>query len=61
MVAASDDVVALVSRLILASFPGAEEGEERASGTHCLCMRLIATEFRGNRVRTCNVHILVTS
>ena len=37
----------------LASFPGAEEGGERAAGTHCLRMRLIATEFRGDRVRTC--------
>ena len=37
----------------LASFPGAKEGEERAPGTHCLRMRLIATEFRGDRVRTC--------
>ena len=25
----------------LASFPGAEEGEERAPGTHCLRMRVI--------------------
>ena len=46
---------------VLASFPGAEEGEERAPGTHCLRMRLIATEFRGDRVRTCNVRMLVTS
>ena len=45
----------------LASFPGAEEGEERAPGTHCLRMRLIATDFRGDRARTCNVRILVTS
>ena len=28
-------------------------GGERAPGTHCLRMRLIATEFRGDRVRTC--------
>ena len=27
-------------------------GGERAPGTHCLRMRLIATEFRGSRVRT---------
>ena len=27
-------------------------GGERAPGTHCLRMRLIATEFRGDRVRT---------
>ena len=38
--------------LKVASFPGAEEGEEKATGTHCLCMRLIATECRGNRVCT---------
>ena len=25
---------------------------ERAPGTHCLHMRLIATEFRGDHVRT---------
>ena len=37
----------------LASLPGAEEGEERAPGTHCLCMSLITTEFRGDRARTC--------
>ena len=28
-------------------------GGERAPGTHCLCMRLIAMEFRGNCVRMC--------
>ena len=28
-------------------------GGERAPGTHCLRMRLIATEFRGDSVRTC--------
>ena len=44
----------------VASFPGAEEGEERAPGTHCLGMHLIAMEFRGDRVCTCNVRILVT-
>ena len=38
--------------LTLASFPGAEGSGERAPGTHCLRMRLIATEFRGDRVRT---------
>ena len=41
------------SEWCIASFPGAVEGEERAPGTHCLCMRLIATEFRGDRVRMC--------
>ena len=25
----------------LASFPGVEEGKERAPGTHCLCMRVV--------------------
>ena len=44
----------------LASFPDAEEGEERAPGTHCLHMRVIAMEFRGDRVCTCNIRILVT-
>ena len=39
---------------VLASFPCTEEGEEkRAPGTHCLCMRLTATEFRGDQVITC--------
>ena len=28
-------------------------GGERVPGTHCLCMRLITMEFRGDRVRTC--------
>ena len=37
----------------LASFPGTEEGGERVPGTHCLRMRLIATELRGDRVCTC--------
>ena len=36
-------------------------GGERAPGTHCLRMRLIATEFRCDRVRTLYVRILVTS
>ena len=46
---------------VLASFPGTEEGEEIAPGTHCMRMRLIATEFRGDRVRMCNVRVLLTS
>ena len=33
-------------------FSGAEGGGERVLSTHCLRMRLIATEFRGDRVRT---------
>ena len=45
--------------LPLPSFPGAEE---KVPGTHCLHMRLIATEFRGDRVRTCiYIRILVMS
>ena len=31
---------------------GGGEGE-RAPGTHCLRMHLIATEFHGDRVHTC--------
>ena len=43
-------------------FPGAQGslvprrgggGGERAPGTHCLRMRLIATEFHGDHVCTC--------
>ena len=35
----------------VASLPGTEEGGgERASGIHCLRMRLIAMEFHGDRV-----------
>ena len=37
----------------LASFPGPKGGGERAPGTHCLRMRLIATEFRGDSACTC--------
>ena len=57
------DVVMLTLTCTTASVQcsGAEEGEERVPGTHCLRTPLIATELRGNRVRTCNVHILVMS
>ena len=51
----------LVSFSNLASFPGAEEGEERAPGTLFAHELLIATEFRGDRGRMCNVRILVMS
>ena len=47
--------------MLAASFPGAEEGEKRAPGTHCLHMRLITTEFGGDCVHMCNIHILVMS
>ena len=47
-----------IAAMFVALFPGAEEGEERAPGTHCLRMRLIATEFYGDCVCTCNVRIL---
>ena len=57
----SGDETKAWSHLYIASFPGAEEGEERAPGTHCMRMRLITTEFRGDRVRMCNVRILLTS
>ena len=60
-VRAASSILRLSAASHLASFPGVEEGEERAPGTHCLWMRLIATEFRGDRIRTCNVRILVTS
>ena len=33
--------------------PRRGEGRERVPGTHCLCIRLIATEFRGDRVCMC--------
>ena len=45
----------------LASFPGTEDGQEKAPGTHCLCMRLIAMKFRGDPCLYVYVCILVTS
>ena len=56
-----DVVMLTLTTASVASFPGAEEGEERVPGTHCLRTRLTATELRGDRVRTCNIRILVTS
>ena len=35
------------------SFPGTEEGEEKAPGTYCLHMRLIAMKFCGDCVCMC--------
>ena len=44
-----------VASVILALFPGTEdeEEEEKAPGTHCLCMLLITTEFRADCVNMC--------
>ena len=36
-------------------------GGERAPGTHCLRMRLIATEFRGDRVCRMLCSVLIVS
>ena len=41
-----------ITSLTASLVPRRGGGGERAPGTHCLRMRLIATEFRGDRVHT---------
>ena len=47
--------------MIIASYPGSFQGEEKEPGTHCIRMRVIAVEFRRDRILLRYVRKCMTS